>query len=111
MVPSGISIATKTTRWSSSGRNEVCVVLNICHVMSTVSTSSIAARISRRASALERKTKSPLNLLMPALNQASGPCLKGRASCRRSEQRAGASVSAQRVEKQTAAESVTENCW
>ncbi len=72
---------------------------------------SASARKMRDASHFASLTKKPLNELTTQLNHASGPCLYGLASWRMSEQRAGASVSAHTVEKQTAAESVTENCW
>ena len=110
-VPSGMSIAQKITLWSSSGRNEVSVSMKKRAVRRIVSASSTAARKMRLASHLAAVTKRPLKLSMHQLNHASGPCLNGRASWRRSEQRAGASVSAHTVEKHTAAESVTENCW
>ena len=92
------------------------VVLNSCigaehRAFTDRDVTSMAARKMRRASHLAAVTKRPLKLSMHQLNHASGPCLNGRASWRRSEQRAGASVSAQTVEKHTAAESVTENCW
>ena len=109
--PSGISRAANTTHWSSSGRNDVCVERNICTVSITVSTSSTAARKMRLASHFAALTNIPLKALIIQLNHASGPCLYGLASCRMSEHNAGASVSAHTVEKHTAAESVTENCW
>ena len=70
-----------------------------------------SVRKIRLASHFAAVTKNPLNASSPLLNHAKGPRLKGRASCRRSEHSAGASVSAHTVEKHTAAESVTENCW
>ena len=71
--PSGSSSDMNTTRWSSSGRNEVCVELNIETVSRIVSTRSISARKMRRASHLAMRTKKPLNPLMRALNHANGP--------------------------------------
>ena len=109
--PSGSSSDMKTTRWSSSGRNDVCVDVNIETVRSIVRMRSIIARKMRLASHFAMRTKKPLNALMAQLNHAKGPCLNGRASCSKSEQSAGASVRAHTVEKHTAAESVTENCW
>ncbi len=109
--PSGMSIEANTTHWSSSGRKEVWEVVNIWTVKRTASARSMNARKMREASHFASFTKMPLKEFTAQLNQASGPCLYGRDSWRSSEHSAGASVSAHSVEKQTAAESVTENCW
>ena len=74
-VPSGISIEANTTRWSSSGRNAVCVFVKSETVSSTVNTSSTPARKMRLASHLAAVTNRPLKRSTIQLNHASGPCL------------------------------------
>ena len=75
------------------------------------SKSSTSERKMRLANHFAIVTKKFLNESSALLNHANGPRLNGRASRSKSEQSAGARVSAQTVEKHTAAESVTENCW
>ena len=74
-VPSGISIEAKITRWSSSGRNAVCVLAKKETVSRMVRTSSTPARKMRLASHFAAVTNSPLNFSTHQLNHASGPCL------------------------------------
>ena len=111
VMPSGSSTEPKITPWSSCGRNDVLVPMNACTVKSTVSASNIPVSSNRAARNFAHRTKKPLKWSIAQLNHASGPCLYGRASWSKSEHSAGASVSAQTVEKHTAADSVTENCW
>ena len=99
------------TRWSSSGRKAVWVFMNDDTTIRITSSSSTPARNILLASHFAAMTKRPLKCSRHQLNHANGPCLNGRDSRSRSEQSAGARVSAQTVEKHTAAESVTENCW
>ena len=88
-VPSGISIDANTTRWSSSGRKAVCVFVKSETVSRTISISNTPARKMRLASHFAAVTNRPLNLSTHQLNQASGPCLYGRASRRMDAPRAG----------------------
>ncbi len=72
--PSGSSSEQKMTRWSSSGRKEVEVVMNICTVRKTTSSRSISVRKMRLASQRAHETKKPLKCSRHQLNHAKGPC-------------------------------------